>query len=308
MPERRVVVLGFFDGVHRGHRALLEVAHRFATHGGPCRVVVVTFDTVPKIRADLLCSPEDRVRLLRDAGADQVRLLRFDDVRCLRPGAFLDRCVSPLRPLAVAVGEEFRFGYGGMGGIPELRRWCARRHCALLVVGEVRARAADGLHRVSASRIRKLVAAGRFADASALLGRPYEIGGAVVPGRGIGRTLGVPTFNWTPALNVLHPTGVMAGWLVTDGTLLPAVAYVGTRPTFEGTCLVGEVHVIGRPPTTLERIIFRPVALLRRDQRFSSATALQHRMRRDVARARAILGRVAAGTGHSSKREAAPCR
>jgi len=311
MSEHPVVVIGFFDGVHRGHRALLDTARRFAADNGVGgNVVAVTFDTVPKIRGDLLCTPAERVHLLRRAGARDVRILAFRNVRRLGPAAFLDRCIRPLQPLSVTVGEGFRFGRDGSGGIAELRRWCARSGIVLLVVGEVRAAAGDGMHRVSASRIRALVRAGRFTDAAMLLGRPYELGGPVVPGQGIGRTLGVPTLNWHPATDVLQPRGVMAGRLVCARTVLPAVAYVGSRPTIPGGGgLVGEVHVIGRPPAGIRRVLFRPAALLRRDRRFGSVRELQRQMLRDIARARAVLRcRTAPHPVFPSGREAAPCR
>ncbi|WP_159499902.1 bifunctional riboflavin kinase/FAD synthetase [Microbacterium sp. 18062] len=239
-----VVAIGKFDGVHAGHRVVLERAKVDAAARG-AKVVAVTFDRNPLavLRPDL--SPEElvgitqKLRLLAETGIDATMVLTFDEsLAALDPREFVvDVLVRPLGMSTVLVGTDFRFGCGGTGTPETLRELGAEFGFRVDVVDEVR-----GIHegrRVSSTWVRELVAAGDVQSAAQLLGRPPSVWGEVVHGAKRGRELGFPTANLSPALEGFIPAdGVYAGWLIDEapglrsGIRYPAAISVGTNPTF----------------------------------------------------------------------------
>lgn len=243
--------LGVFDGMHRGHQALLAATVADARARG-ARAVAVTFDPDPD---DLLRGPQaaphllscpDRVRALGLAGADEVVVLPFDRELAATPERdFLARWLLPrLRPASVHVGANFRFGDRGAGDVAALSRDAAP--LGIRVVGH-ELELSDG-EVVSATRIRSLLSAGRPQEAQALMGRPHFVRGTVEHGRGEGTGMGFPTANVrVPGRGCLPGEGVYAGWLVADGVAWPAAVNVGAPRTFSErqddhfleACLVG---------------------------------------------------------------------
>ena len=296
-----VVTVGNFDGVHRGHLALVARAVAVAqTRGVPA--VALTFDPHPAavLRPDaapgLLQSVAERVAALRAAGLDDVVVRRFDAaLAALTPDEFVaDVLVGELGAVAVVVGENFRFGRRAAGDAAGLREMCAAVGVAVEVVPLV---GEDGAV-VSSSALRAALAAGDVAAVTEGLGRPYALAGEVVRGDGRGRTIGVPTANVAvdPAralpgdgVYACRVTGTDAGGARVAG---PAVVNVGRRPTFDGVGRTVEAHLLDGPPD-LDlyggRLRLEPVARIRGEQRFDGPEALVARIREDVAEARRIL-------------------
>ena len=246
-----VVAIGKFDGVHSGHRAVIDRARVDATAAG-ARVVAVTFDRNPlallrpEICPDSLVGVDQKLRLLADAGVDATLMLTFDrDLADLGAREFVEHVrVGANGVRIVMVGADFRFGRGGAGNPELLRELGAEFGFEVDVVDDVRA--IDASRRVSSTWVRELLDAGDVADAARLLGRPHAVRGEVVHGLKRGRELGFSTANLSPALEGFVPAeGVYAGWLVDEGmpgageseprssVRYPAAISIGTNPTFD---------------------------------------------------------------------------
>ena len=241
-----VVAIGKFDGVHSGHRAVIDRARVAAMDDG-ARVVAVTFDRNPLalLRPDRcpepLVSVDQKIALLAEAGVDAVLVLRFDEeLAALAPEEFAQRIlVDALHAVCVMVGVDFRFGRGGAGDPAFLTTFGETHGFTVDVVGDVQ----GGGRRVSSTWVREMLAAGQVEDAARLLGRPHAVRAEVVHGLKRGRELGYPTANLsTDAEGFIPADGVYAGWLIDEGTdagrVRPATRYpaaisVGTNPTFD---------------------------------------------------------------------------
>lgn len=287
------VAIGNFDGVHRGHRAVLADAARAGSH-----LVVITFwphpvtvlrpQQAPKLLSDL----KTRIELLKEAGAHEVRVVRFTpEVAAMSPQDFVARFLMPLAPQRVVVGENFRFGHKAAGDVGVLAQL---GEGSFDVVPLPLATVAD---QVSCSTaIRQLLADGQVFEAAQHLGRPFRFRGVVVVGDQRGRELGFPTANLTvPAEMAVPADGVYAGWLTRLDEAarqpLPAAISVGTNPTFDGADRRVESHVIGRSDLELYgcEIAVDFVARLRGQERFADTEELIGQMRCDLAEASRIL-------------------
>ncbi len=294
-PQGSVVCIGAFDGLHLGHRALVDHAvARARALGVPA--VALSFEPLPReffakdVKPPRLMLPRAKLEGLYALGCDSVGLLRFNAKLASMPAEDFvrDVLVGKLAAREVWVGPGFRFGKGRGGDIELLQ-----------VMGEVHgfvAHSIDPVHcgdgeRVSSTRIRTALTAGDFDTATKLLGRPYAIGGHVVHGKQLGRTLGYPTANLryggkTPALR-----GIYATWVhgVADRPL-PSVSSFGTRPTVDGIEPLLEAHLFDFDGDLYgRRIEVEFVAHLRDEEKFADLDALVVQMRLDDAQARAIL-------------------
>lgn len=311
-PEPSVVAIGNFDGVHRGHRETLEIARREAARLDAA-FAAVTFDPHPArvlrpARAPGAITPlETRARLLAEAGVERLLILRFHRGLAALPAEdFVERLlVRRLGVRAVVQGRNFRFGRGRAGGLDTLRAVGARRGFRVIESPAVLFEGAP----ISSSRIREALAEGRPDRAAAMLGRPYGISGAVVPGAGRGRGLGFPTANLVPEADLLLREGVYAADALPhalphaapgqdpepppapgedappDGWR-PALVHFGPRPTFaDGASL--EAHLLDfTGEISSLRLRFR--RYLRPVRAFPGAEALRRQLQRDAAAAAAI--------------------
>jgi riboflavin kinase/FMN adenylyltransferase len=246
-----VVAIGKFDGVHSGHRAVIDRARVDAESAG-AKVVAVTFDRNPlallrpEICPQSLVGVEQKLRLLADAGADATLMLTFDRALAdLGAREFVEHVlVGALGVRIVMVGADFRFGRGGAGNPDLLRELGPEFGFEVHVVDDVRA--IDAGRRVSSTWVRELLDGGDVAGAARLLGRPHAVRGEVVHGLKRGRELGFPTANLSADLEGFVPAeGVYAGWLVDEGmpgaeastprssVRYPAAISIGTNPTFD---------------------------------------------------------------------------
>ena len=300
-PAGTAVAIGKFDGVHRGHRALLERIAR-AADAGLGEPVVLTFENNPlSVLRPESCPPPimsraQRLEALDEAGAAVCVMIPFDERLAEMPAeSFVrDVLVGRLRVRHVCVGRDFRFGNRGAGDVVLLTQLGDQFGFSVEVVGDV---VDPGLGRVSSSNVRAALLAGEISLATGLLGRYPSVRGVVVHGDARGRDLGFPTANLGGEIEGLPPVdGVYAGWAVVDGARYQAAVSVGRNVTFDPA---GEVRVeaflmdfsgdlYGK---TLE---IQFVAHLRGMIAFDGVDALVARMHEDVAQAREILSATAA--------------
>jgi riboflavin kinase/FMN adenylyltransferase len=293
------VSVGVFDGVHRGHQAVLRMLAGEAASRRES-TLVVTLDPHPlevlrpESAPPLLTTPAERCGLLERFGGppDAVLVHRFDrDVARLSPAEFLDVVVPGGARLArLVLGYDFRMGRDRSGGVEELAALGAERGFEVKRVAPAR----DDGDVVSSSRIRRLIAAGDVAAAATLLGHAYRIDGGVVPGRGVGRGLGFPTANVAvPDRRKLLPAhGVYAVRVRLPGeaALRPGVMNFGSRPTFPGAGTALEVHLPGFDGRLDGRpLVLELAARLRDEKRFEGPRDLAAAIAADVERARRIL-------------------
>ncbi|GAB97039.1 riboflavin kinase/FMN adenylyltransferase [Kineosphaera limosa] len=298
-----VVTLGNFDGVHRGHRAVLTEVLAQAVDG--LTSVAVTFDPhpvavlYPERAPGLITSLDHRLALLEAAGVDAVLVLEFTrEFAQLTPDEFVEQVfVDALSARVVVVGEDTRFGVRNSGDVATLLELGERFGFEVVTV---RDQGADGEHsRWSSTQVRELLSDGDVGGAARVLGRPHRVSGVVVHGDHRGRELGYPTANLERHCDGLVPAdGVYAGWLVRpqrpasdpDSTL-PAAISIGTNPTFEGTSRRVEAYVLDRTDLDLygEPVTLEFVARLRPTLRFDSVDELLDRMAEDVTKSREIL-------------------
>ncbi len=301
-PEGTVVTVGSFDGVHRGHEAVLrEIAGRAQAAGR--HSVLVTFDphpmavVNPSAAPPLLTTGPERREILAQTALDYAVLLHFDHaLAAMPPAEFVERILLDgcgMRELVI--GHDHGFGRGRQGDVDLLRRLGTAHGFA---VDEVPALAVEGLP-VSSTRVRRAVAGGDLALAARLLGRPYFATGVVEQGDGRGRTIGFPTANLggVPARKLLPPDGVYAVRVEWRGGRAGGMMNLGGRPTFQQAGRALEVHLLDFAGDLYgEWLKVEWVARLRDVQRFPSAEALRAQLGRDRSSARAALGAAGAGS------------
>lgn len=296
---RSCAVPGNHDGVHRGHRALVEAAVAHARPRG-LRVVALTFDPHPmhalgKDRAPArLTTNARRVELLLGAGCDDVHVANFDAAFAAQsPETFVDEVlVRTLHAQAIVLGPDFRFGAKRAGDIALLEQLGRARDFEVVPLPPL---CEDGAP-ISSSRVRASVADGDVSGAARLLGRVHDVDGVVILGAQLGRTLGFPTANLRPAEVLLPADGVYAVVVRRLGDpsapLLGGVANLGVRPTL-GAGRSVEVHLFGWSGDLYGaplRVGF--VTRLRDERRFDGLEALTAQIARDAAEARAhVSGR-----------------
>ncbi len=301
------VALGVFDGLHRGHRSLVDraVGHGRDLGASP---VLVTFDphpvevVRPGTHPSVLTPLERRAELAGGFGIDAVFALPFDrEMASWEPDEFVDRVlVRGLRARAVTVGRNFTFGRRAAGTPETLRELCAERGIVCEIVDLLEA----GGETVSSSRIRRVLSEADVAGAAEVLGRPHRVSGVVVHGAGRGgRDLGYPTANLDlPEYTAVPVDGVYAGWFTVlddgpvDGTIVPGRRYpsaisVGTNPTFGDSARSVEAFVLDESADLYGRLAAVDFVDHVRDMvKFASVDELLVAMDRDVTTTRTVLG------------------
>lgn len=295
-PGGSVVAVGAFDGLHRGHQALLAEVHERAQALG-CTPVVVSFEPLPraffsKEPVPRLSSVREKLRGFDAAGMEQALLLRFNAALTAMSAEDFVRCVLVERLAAreVWVGSDFRFGHKRGGDVAMLEAmgggygFTARTMPSVLLDGA----------RVSASRVRMLLAAGEFAGATPLLGRPFVIEGKVEYGNQLGRTLGFPTANihLRERVSPVHGIFAVRVGLGESECSWPGVASLGIRPTVNEVAEpLLEVHLFDFEGDLYgQRMAVEFVAKLRDEMKFDGLDALTEQMHRDARMAREVLG------------------
>lgn len=317
LPPATAVCLGAFDGLHLGHQALITRAQTLGE-----RVGLVTFDPHPRqvLTPDraprLLHTDEQRRRVSASLGVDHVVLLPFDDAMAQMPADVFvkELLIEGLRPCAVVVGEDFRFGRGREGTAAMLSELLAPAEIKVVIVPPVPVPAsarpphADPHLKLGATAIRDAVAAGEIGRAADMLGRWHSVAGTVVKGAQRGRKIGFPTANVDAPSAFLPPAGVYASYLSVwsegsplYGKVWPAATNLGRNPTFvsseDGSAeLRLESHVIDKHlETELYGLAVEVhfVARIRDEQRFDETEALVAQLHDDVDICRYALGAAA---------------
>lgn len=290
-----VLTIGGFDGVHRGHRAIIEAVQEEAQIRN-ARSGLVTFEPHPAQvlypEFPYLLTPfEEKKLILTELGIDYVHVISFNKrIRELDPEEFVrEEIVKPLNPAGVVIGADHRFGQNARGDVRLLCEILAQYSIPLKIIPEVVHLGAP----VRSTRIREHLVLGHIRLANELLGWRYGILGRLVHGTGTGRKLGFPTINLQPisADKLLPAEGVYAGYAEFSGRIFSGAVNIGFKPTFGGTGKVVEVHLLdfqgevtpGTPVTVrlLERI--RP------EQKFPDAGALRAQIAADIVKIRQVL-------------------
>jgi riboflavin kinase/FMN adenylyltransferase len=295
-PNGSVIAIGAFDGIHRGHQALLlQVSERAKALG--CQPIVVSFEPLPRAyfsREPLarLSSVREKLRGFAAAGMSDTLLLRFNaELAAMSADDFVRRViVDRLAAHEVWVGSDFRFGHKRQGDVALLARLGEELGFSACMMPAVQL---DGA-RVSASRVRMLLAAGEFAGAEPLLGRPFVIDGKVEYGNQLGRTLGYPTANIHLQQRVSPVHGIFAVRVgLGEGECSwPGVASLGVRPTVNQVSEpLLEVHLFDFDGDLYgQRMSVEFVGKLRDEQKFDGLDPLKAQMDHDAHMARELLG------------------
>ena len=293
MKEKTIYALGFFDGVHLGHGALLKECRRLADQHG-CKAGVVTFSNHPDALVlgaapTLINSLADRDGLLKEQfHMDTVVSLPFDREMMTMPWQdFYTLLRREYAAAGIVCGADFCFGSRGRGNGEKLTAVCAADGIPCTVVpqlvlnGEV----------VSSTHIRRLIEAGRMEEAVRFLGHPHILSGRVVHGHQLGRTLGIPTANLAlPEGLVVPKCGVYACLAAVAGKKYPAVTNVGTRPTVNGAGITVEPWILDFTGDLYEQnITLEFYKFLRPEKKFPDLTALQREIRKNAAETRAFF-------------------
>ena len=292
--NKTIYALGFFDGVHIGHAALLAECRRLAGEAG-CGAGVVTFDAHPDTLVlghtpRLINTPYDREKLLRERfSMERVVTLPFDERMHTMPWQdFLEMLIRDDAAAGFVCGEDFRFGYRGEGNRDNLADFCRSRGLAWAVVSD---QMIDGI-RVSSTYIRTQLETGDMETAVKFLGHPHILTGSVVHGHQLGRRLGIPTANLRLPEGLAEPKfGVYACRAVVDGRRYSAVTNIGTRPTVEGRNVTVEPWILDYQGNLYGReITLEFYRFLRPEQKFPSLDALKEEIHRNARQTAAYFG------------------
>ncbi|MBI4054612.1 MAG: riboflavin biosynthesis protein RibF [Elusimicrobia bacterium] len=301
------LTLGTFDGVHRGHQALLKTLRRQAARHG-CQSLVILFPYPPRhlLRSNLRRTPAllsevpERIQKIRSFRIDRIHLLYFNrHLAAQTPRVFFQRqLLRKFRMRGMLVGKNFAFGRNRRGTLPILRGLCRQAKVILKTVRLTR----SGARRMSSTRIRDLLHRGKLEAANRLLGEFYCVPGKRVSGKGLGRKIGFPTLNLRPPKNRLLPPGVFLVRALWKGGSGFGLCNVGHRPTLQSSArtqgpLSFEVHLLRAPggsharhtsqaPRRL-RIFF--LKRLRSERRFPSLRHLQLQLQKDRRTALKVL-------------------
>ncbi len=293
--EGTVVTVGTFDGVHRGHRAVLREIEDRARESG-LRSVLVTFDrhplTVvrPEDAPPLLTTPDEKKEILAQSGLDHVAFLPFTrSLSLYEPEEFVELVlVDRFRVRELVIGYDHGFGHGRTGGVDTLRRSGRRHGFDVDVVGEVTLAGSS----VSSTRLREAVREGRMEEAARGLGRPYSVRGPVVHGLGRGRDLGFPTANLKApeGLKLLPRSGIYAVRASLQSEIRQGLVHLGPRPTFAGSPPSLELYLLDFDRDIYgETVRVDFLARLRDVLPFGSAEELVEQMQEDRERARSFF-------------------
>ncbi len=287
--KKPVVAIGVFDGVHRGHRAILKAAAgRARSIGGTA--VVLTFWPHPQKQA-LLYSLEHRLRLIGELGIDVCVIINFNKKfsRISADNFIGDILYKKIRPSYVYIGKNFNFGAGASGNFKTLRKISQVYNFRVKVFGVVKV----NRRSVSSSCIRTLIKEGNLAAAEKLLGRRVSVLGTVIKGEARGTRLGYPTANIDPHHEVIPPSGVYAVRIVFNGRVFGGICNIGTRPTFKNT---GERHIEAYIFNFNKNIYGRYLELqfikkMRGEEKFSTPAALSAQIKKDLTCVKRLLSR-----------------
>lgn len=281
-----VVAIGFFDGMHLGHREIARRTLRMRKPGWRSGVVTFSNHPVSFLRPGndppLICTPEERVDLLARAGFDECFFIRFDEAVASQEAEHFLRqtLIADLGVRGVVVGKNFRFGHRRAGDTELMRRVFEENG---VMFEAVESTVDSENERISSTRIRSYIRAGDLRRADELLGHSYELRGRVELGAGRGHDLGFPTANISVPQKLLPKDGVYAATARYDGRDYPSLVSIGTNPTFNGSARTVEAWLRDFRETIYGReLVLRDLRFVREQQRFDSVDALLAQMNEDA--------------------------
>ncbi len=289
--KQYIFALGFFDGVHLGHQALLSECVRLARPMGAVPAAI-TFDNHPQAAfttkyPPLLTGLHDRVTLLGRFGMEEIHALPVNKYVMSTPWQdFLQKSLAE-GAAGFVCGDDFRFGHRGEGNGALLLEYCSRKKLPCVIVPE---QTLEG-RRISSSHIRSLLEAGSLEQAEKFLGHPYQLSGLVVHGQGLGHTIGIPTANLEVSKKLaLPPKGVYACRAHVLGKTYGAVTNIGTRPTVGGTHVTVEPWLLDFAGDIYgEMLTLEFIRFLRPEKKFASLEELKAEILRNAQETRNAL-------------------
>ena len=282
----RVVALGTFDGVHRGHRALLLTARQLADElGVPLRVCTFNRHPLEILRPDnppvMLSTIPEKASQLFSAGVDETELIPFDrSIADLEPEQFLERMHSMITVRGIVAGWNYSFGRNGRGNADLLQKDGEKHGYRVIIVPPTTLE--DGTV-ISSSLVRRSLMDGDMEKAAELLGYTYSMTGTVAQGKHQGHKLGFPTANIEPwKRKALPKFGVYTGMLETDTEMLPAVVNIGIQPTIPSGKVTVEAHILTESPELYgQKVRLSLLKMLRPEKRFNSVEELTQQIEQD---------------------------
>ena len=291
MKEKKIFALGFFDGVHIGHQRLLGKCVEMAKAQG-CRSAAITFDRHPQAcfvaePPALINTVADRKMLLEQYGMEEIAVYPVTKEVMSTPWeTFLTNLIEN-GAVGFVCGYDFRFGSKGEGNAEKLQAFCEEKGLSCAVVPE---QVLEGV-RISSTHIRQRMENGQMAEAVRFLGHPHVLTGTVVPGRQLGRTIGIPTANIAIPRGVILPKqGVYACKCHIEGREFAAVTNIGSRPTVEGHEVRAESWILDFAGDLYGKTLtLRFYEFLRPEQKFASLEELKIQISQDATQARNLL-------------------
>ncbi|MBQ8203534.1 MAG: riboflavin biosynthesis protein RibF [Clostridia bacterium] len=277
---KNAVILGTFDGLHIGHRAVIEKARGF-------NIIAVTFNMPPKKSTDaslgVLMTKEDRFVGLKDLGVTEIKALEFNEVCNIEPYDFLDMICREFAPELFVCGFNYRFGKGAKGDTKTLGEYCLKKGIELRVAEGIKTQGVT----VSSTLIRDYISKGEIALANKLLYRPFGFTARVISGDKRGRELGFPTVNQAYPQELQRVRlGVYSSVVLIDGREYKAISNIGIRPTFETKCVMSETHILNFDDDLYGKDIrIEPKEFLREERKFADANELKEAVLFDIKRA-----------------------
>ena len=299
---KKIFALGFFDGVHLGHQALLMECCRMAREQN-AKACAITFRQHPQSLfveqpPRLINGQEDRIELMRRYGIGSVFTYPVTkEVMSMPWEAFLELLIRDYGAAGFVCGGDFHFGHRGQGNSALLQNFCRERDLPCVIVPDQTLQDV----RISSTYIRRQIEMGDMETAVRFLGHPYLLTGTVVPGKQLGRTLGIPTANLRLPEGVAVPKfGVYACRCRIDGESYMAVTNVGTRPTVEGQGITVEPWILDYSGDLYGReITLEFYRFLRGEEKFPDLNALKNRIHADARDTRALLTEGFCGSGRN---------
>ena len=281
LTGKRVIALGFFDGVHKGHREILSAARREADRLSlPCSVFTFRSEGAD-FKGDKIYSTENKLLLLESIGIDEVILADFEKLKEISAEDFVERIlIAELGCKTALCGEDFRFGKGALGGVSLLKKMSEKLGLGLIIHGEVQA---DG-EKISSSRIKKLLSEGNVKKAAELMGEPFFSVGEVKRGLGLGKSFGFPTVNTEiEDREVSLLSGVYKCSCEVNGKTYNALTNVGVCPTVGERKKHMETYILGCNEELYgKKIKIKFLDFVRKEKKFESAEQLIMQIKLDI--------------------------
>lgn len=234
---RNAVALGTFDGVHKGHKAVLDLPD-------DCKKTVVTFRNPPKAffkgKNELIIDIETKKRLLKGMGIDEICILDFNEFKDMSALCFLDFIKNKFNPFLISCGFNYKFGKGATGDSKTLKEYCLEKGIEFKCCEAVKENSVP----VSSTLIREYIKSGKVDNALKLLSEPFSFSAKVIDGRKVGRTIGFPTANQKFPQDLVVPKfGVYKTKVLIEEKVYDAITYIGKRPTFGSDYIISETHI-----------------------------------------------------------------